>query len=184
MFSIIVRNWWVFLVRGLLAVIFGVLALIWPEITLITLMILFGIFVLMEGILNLVIGVATSDTNRRWWVTLIEGILDIVIAILTFVWPDITAVVLLYFIAAWALLSGVLEIILAIRIRQMIEREWAMILGGILSIIFSVLLFVFPSEGAISLLMLIGIYSIIIGILFVILGFRIRKFGREDQIIV
>ena len=101
-------------------------------------MILFGAFVFLEGLLNLVIGIASSETNLRWWMTLLDGVLGIIIAILTFIWPDLTAVLLLYFIAAWALTTGVMEIITAFRLRQMIEREWAMIVSGILSILFGV----------------------------------------------
>lgn len=183
MLSIFTKNWWVFALRGLLAIIFGVLALIWPGITLVTLVILFGVFILLEGILNLVIGITSSDTNRRWWLTLIEGILGIGIAILTFIWPNITAVVLLYFIAAWALLTGLMEIFAAIRLRRMIEQEWVMILSGILSIIFAILLFVFPGESAISLVWLIGIFAIIIGFLLIILSFRLRKFHRENRMV-
>lgn len=183
MLEIFTRNWWVFLLRGLIAVIFGVLALVWPEITLITLVILFGGFILLEGILNLLIGITSSETNRRWWVTLIEGILGISVAVLTFVWPNLTAVVLLYFIAAWALITGILEILAAITLRRMLEREWVMILNGALSIIFALLLFIFPGETAISLVWLIGIYAIIIGILLIILGIRLRKFRHEDQVV-
>ena len=183
MFGIFTRNWWVFALRGLLAIIFGLLALIWPEITIITLVILFGVFILLEGILNLVIGIASSETNRRWWVTLLQGILGIGIAILTFIWPDITAIILLYFIAAWALLTGFMQIFTAIQLRRMIEREWMMILSGALSIILAILLFVFPGESAISLVWLIGIFTIILGILLIILSFRLRKFHREDQMV-
>ena len=184
MFVIFTKNWWVFLLRGLLAILFGGLAVIWPEITLVTLVILFGAFVFLEGLLNLVIGIASSETNRRWWMTLLEGVLGIIIAILTFIWPDLTAVVLLYFIAAWALITGVMEIITAIRLRQMIAREWAMIVSGILSILFGSLLFVFPGESAISLVWLIGLFSMLIGILLIILGFRLRKFQNENQVVV
>ena len=180
MFAIFTRNWWIFLLRGMLAVLFGILALIWPEITLITLVILFGVFVLMEGLLNLIIGIASSEANRRWWVTLIEGVLGIAIAILTFIWPDLTAVVLLYFIAAWALITGVLEIIAAIRVRRMIENEWLMILNGVVSIIFALLLFIFPGESAISLVWLIGLFAILAGFLLIILSFRLRKFRNEE----
>ncbi len=183
MLNIFTRNWWVFLLRGLLAVLFGLLALIWPEITLITLVILFGVFVLLEGVLNLMIGIASSETSRRWWITLIEGILGIGIAILTFICPDITAVVLLYFIAAWALLTGFMEIFAAIRLRRMIKQEWIMIMSGVLSIIFAILLFVFPGESAISLIWLIGIFAIVIGVLLIILSFRLRRLNREDRMV-
>jgi uncharacterized membrane protein HdeD (DUF308 family) len=105
------------------------------------------------------------------------------VAVLTFVWPNLTAVVLLYFIAAWALITGILEILAAIRLRRMLEREWVMILNGALSIIFALLLFIFPGETAISLVWLIGIYAIIIGILLIILGIRLRKFRHEDQVV-
>lgn len=180
MLAIFTKNWWVFLLRGLFAVVFGILALIWPEITLITLMFLFGVFVLLEGLLNLLIGIASSETNRRWWMTLVEGVLGIVIAILTFVYPNLTAVVLLYFIAAWGLITGVLEFLAAIRLRRLIENEWLMIINGLVSIIFALLLFIFPDESAISLVWLIGLFEILAGFLLIILSFRLRKYRDED----
>jgi uncharacterized membrane protein HdeD (DUF308 family) len=100
---------------------------------------------------------------------------------MTFFWPDLTAVVLLYFIAAWALFSGVMEIIAAVRIRRMIENEWVMILNGILSVLFGLVLFVLPEAGALSPIGLIGIFAIIIGILLLILGFRLRKMARDTK---
>ena len=181
MFAVLTKNWWVFALRGLLAILFGVLALIWPEITILSLVILFGVFVLLEGILNLVIGIASSGTNQRWWLALLEGLVGVGIALLTFFWPNVTAVALLYFIAAWALISGVMEIFTAIRVRKMIDNEWAMILNGILSIVFGILLFVFPGESAISLIWLIGIFAIVIGILLFVLAFRLRQHRHENQ---
>jgi len=181
MLKILQKNWWVFGLRGLLSIIFGVLALVWPEITLLTLVTLFGVFVLVDGVLDLLAGFASAESNRRWWVLILEGLVEIGVALMTFFWTDITAIVLLYFIAAWAVLSGLMEIIAAVQLRRMIENEWAMILGGILSIVLGVLLIIFPQAGAVSLTWLIGIFAIIFGILFVILAFQLRKNWRETK---
>jgi len=178
---ILQKNWWVFGLRGLLSIIFGGLALVWPEITLLTLVTLFGVFVFVDGVLDLIAGFASAESNKRWWMLLLEGLVEIGVALLTFFWTDITAIVLLYFIAAWAVLSGLIEIIAAVQLRRMIEQEWSMILGGILSIVLGVLLFIFPEAGAVSLTWLIGIFAIIFGVLFVILALQLRKNWRETK---
>lgn len=181
MLKIIQKNWWVFGLRGLLSIIFGTLALVWPEITLLALVTLFGVFVFVDGVLDLIAGFASAESNQRWWVLILEGLVEIAVALIIFFWTDITAVVLLYFIAAWAVFSGLMEIIAAVQLRRMIENEWSMILGGILSIVLGVLLFIFPEAGAVSLTWLIGIFAIVFGVLFVILAFQLRKNWRETR---
>src|SRR5512139_3036178 len=148
-------NWWMFAVRGVAAVIFGVLALIWPGQTLQALVLVFGAFALVDGIFAVFAGIAARGTFDRWWAVLLEGIAGVVIGLLTFFWPNITALVLLYFIAAWALITGIFEIVTAIQLRRVIKNEWMYILGGLLSIIFGILLLVFPGAGALSLVWLI-----------------------------
>jgi uncharacterized membrane protein HdeD (DUF308 family) len=181
MFSIFTKNWWVFALRGLFALVFGVLALVWPEITLISLVTMFGVFVLLDGILDLVAGFASTSTNKRWWVMILEGLLDIGVAMLTFFWPNITAVVLLYLIAAWSVIMGIMEIIAAIQIRKEIEDEWRMILSGAISVLFGIVLFIYPGASAISMVWLIGVFAIFFGVLLILLAFRLRKLGRESQ---
>jgi uncharacterized membrane protein HdeD (DUF308 family) len=179
MLAMLARNWWVFALRGLLAIIFGVLAFIWPGLTLLTLVLLFGVYALVDGVFAVVSGIASYGRNERWWAVLLGGVAGIVIGLLTFFWPGTTALALLYFIAAWALVTGILQIVAAIQLRRVITNEWMMILNGIASIIFSVLLFIFPGAGALSLLWLIGAYAIVFGILLIILAFRLRGSQRE-----
>ena len=173
------RNWWMLVLRGVLATIFGVLALVWPGLTLLTLVILFGAYALVDGLISVIVAFARRGLDDRWWATLLRGVAGIIIGIVTFVLPGVTALVLLYFIAGWAFITGLLEIVAAIRLRHAITAEWVMILGGILSIIFGVLIVLFPGEGALSLTWLIGIYAIAFGILLIVLGSLLRNAPRE-----
>ena len=173
------NNWWMFAVRGVAAVIFGILALIWPGQTLQALVLVFGAFALVDGIFAVIASIAALGTFDRWWAVLLEGMVGVVIGLLTFFWPNITALVLLYFIAAWALITGIFEIVAAIQLRRVITGEWMYILGGLLSIVFGVLLFVFPGAGAVSLVWVIGIYAILFGISEIILAFRLRGLRHE-----
>jgi uncharacterized membrane protein HdeD (DUF308 family) len=168
-----------FALRGVAAVIFGVVALIWPGQTLQILVLVFGAYALVDGIFSVIAGIAFRQYFERWWAVLLEGVAGILIGVLTFIYPNITALVLLYFIAAWALITGVFEIVAAIQLRRVITGEWAMILGGLLSILFGVLLFVFPGAGAVSVIWLIGIYAIFFGITLIIFAFRLRGLQSE-----
>jgi uncharacterized membrane protein HdeD (DUF308 family) len=178
MLSTLSRYWWVLALRGVVAIIFGVLAVIWPALTLFTLVLLFGAYAFVDGIFAVVAGISSRERDQRWWAAVLEGIAGIIFGVLTFFWPGMTALVLLYFIAAWALVTGVLEIMSAIRLRQVIDNEWTLILGGILSVIFGVVLFLFPGAGALGLTWLIGVYAIVFGIMFLVLAFRLR--GMAD----
>ena len=173
------HNWWTFAVRGVAAIIFGVLALIWPGQMLQALVLVFGAYALVDGVFAMFAGIAARGYFERWWAVLLEGVAGVVIGLLTFFWPNITALVLLYFIAAWALITGIFEIVAAIQLRREITGEWMLILGGLLSILFSVLLFVFPGTGALSLVWMIGIYAISFGISEIIFAFRLNGLRRE-----
>lgn len=173
------HNWWMFAVRGVLAIIFGGVALIWPGQTLQALVLVFGAFALVDGIFAVIAGIAARGTFDRWWALLLEGMVGIVIGLATFFWPGITALVLVYFIAAWALITGILEIVAAIQLRRVITNEWMYILGGLISILFGILLFVFPGSGAVSLVWMIGIYAIFFGISEIIFAFRLLGLRRE-----
>jgi len=179
MFTQLFRNWWLFAVRGVLAIVFGVLALIWPEPMKFALVILFGAFALVDGIFAIATGITFHKYFERWWALLLEGLAGIMIGALTFFWPNITAIVLLFFIAAWAIITGIFEIVAAIHFRHVIPGEWAMIINGLLSVLLGVLLFVFPTAGAVGLIWLIGIYAIAAGILEMIFTFRLRGLLRK-----
>ncbi len=175
----ITQNWWMYAVRGLVAIIFGIVALARPGQTLQALVLVFGAYALVDGIFAIFAGIASYRYFERWWAVLLEGVAGVVIGLLTFFWPNITALVLLYFIAAWALITGIFEIVAAIQLRREITGEWMLILGGLLSILFSVLLFVFPLAGAVSVILVIGMYAVVFGISEIIFAFRLRGLRRD-----
>lgn len=175
----ITSNWWAIALRGVIAIIFGLLALIWPGLALLTLVFIFGAYVLADGILSVIAGISVIGTDRRWWAMLLVGAVGIIVGILTLINPEITGIVLLTFIAAWAIVTGIFEIVAAIQLRRVITNEWVMGLSGALLIIFGVLLILFPGAGALSLTWLIGIGALLFGIMMLILGFRLRGVDRE-----
>jgi uncharacterized membrane protein HdeD (DUF308 family) len=163
------KNWWVLLIRGILAVLFGVMAFALPGLTLVTLVLLYGVYALADGLTALWVG----GRARAWWFVLL-GIVGVIVGILTFIYPGITAVALLYLIAAWAIVRGIFEIIAAIQLRKEISNEWMLILGGILSILFGVVLVVNPAAGALAMIWVIGAYALVFGVMMIVLAFRLR----------
>src|SRR5262245_11439403 len=131
MVAMLARNWWVLAIRGVAAILFGIGAFVWPGLTLAVLVLLFGAYALVDGVFAVVAGIAAYGQQERWWMMLLEGLAGIVIGILTFAWPGVTALVLLYFIAAWSIVTGAFEIAAAIRLRKEIEGEWALALAGV-----------------------------------------------------
>ncbi|MGI8405765.1 MAG: HdeD family acid-resistance protein [Thermomicrobiales bacterium] len=180
MLGMVSRNWWVFVLRGVLAILFGIVAWVWPGLTVTAFVFLFGAYAFVNGIFAIINGIASFGENRRWWAELLVGIAGIVLGFLTFVWPRVTALALLYLIAAWAIVSGVFEIIAAIELRKAITNEWLLGLGGVLSVLFGLILIVFPGSGAISLVWVIGIYAIIFGATLIALGLRLRNVPVSD----
>lgn len=176
------RYWWLLAIRGVFAVIFGILAFIWPSITVGALVILFGVYVLFDGLSTLITAVTGRHENDRWWVLLIEGLVSVGAAVLTFIWPGITAVVLLYFIAAWAILTGVFEIIAAVRLRKEIENEWALGLMGVASLLFGLVMVFNPGAGALALIWVIGTYAVLFGLLLIYLAFKVRGMNKPTQL--
>ena len=182
MLRTITHNWWVILLRGIFAILFGIAAIIWPGPTIEVLVLLFGAYALLDGIFAAIVGIQQYGENERWWVVLLEGIAGIVLGVLTWLWPGTTATVLLAFIAAWAIVTGVFEIAAAITLRKAINNEWMMILAGAASVLFGVLLILQPVAGAVAIIWLIGAYAIVFGVLFSILAFELRRLGQTiDQ---
>jgi uncharacterized membrane protein HdeD (DUF308 family) len=173
------RMWWALLLRGIAAVLFGLAALFWPNETLWVLIVFFGAYALVSGVFTIAAGIA--DSGRRW-LLIIEGALGVVAGLIAFFWPGVTALVLLYVIAGWAVFTGVLEIMTAISLRREIDNEWMMNLGGALSVLFGILLAVLPGGGLLSLTWLIGIYALIFGVAFIVLGFRMRGHGTSSRV--
>ncbi len=177
--SRLAQDWWVFLIRGIAAVIFGIAAFIWPGLTLAVLIMLFAVYVLVDGIFGLVYAIRNRARLNHLWVWVVEAILGIAVGLLTFFMPGVTALVLLMFIAAWAIVGGILRIAAAVELRKQITGEWLLIAGGALSVLFGILLIVMPGAGIISVVWLIGLYSVLFGVLLVGLAMRLKGVRPE-----
>ncbi len=172
------KNWWVLLLRGIFAVFFGIMAFTNSALTLTTLVLLYGVYALVDGFTALWVGGST----RSWWL-FFGGILSLAAGIYTFIYPGITTIVLLYLIAAWAIVRGFFEVVTAIQLRREISNEWALLLGAILSIIFGVLLFSNMAAGALAMVWAIGAYAFAFGLMMIILAFRLRGLpGRLEEL--
>jgi uncharacterized membrane protein HdeD (DUF308 family) len=168
------KNWWMMLLRGICAILFGLLAFSWPGLTLWVLIVLYGAYVLTDGLLALMAACSGDKVASRWWLALI-GILGLAAGCLIFFYPAVTAILLLVFIATWSIVHGLFEIAGAIQLRKEIDHEWLLILGGILSVLFGVLVLVNPGAGALTIVWAIGAYAIAFGILLVGFSMRLRK---------
>lgn len=169
------QNWWMVVLRGVLAILFGLTAFVWPGVTWLTLVFLFGVYAVVDGIIAVVTGLRHTKDSPRWWIFLIEGLVSIAAGVLAFLRPGVTSFVLVALIAAWAIITGVLEIVAAIRLRREITNEWTLGLGGLLSILLGVFLFLQPVAGGLALIWMIGAYAVLFGILLISLGFRLKK---------
>jgi uncharacterized membrane protein HdeD (DUF308 family) len=174
------RNWWLLALRGVAGILFGIAAFVWPESALTALVLVFGAYVFVDGIFAVAAGIGMRRQLSLWWLVLLEGVAGIILGLLTFRSPDITALVLLTFIAAWSIITGIFEIATALRLRKVIANEWLLILSGVVSIIFGILLIAQPAAGAISIVWLLGAYALLFGILTLMLAFRVR--GMRDTI--
>jgi uncharacterized membrane protein HdeD (DUF308 family) len=178
---ILVTNWDLVLLRGIMAILFGIAALVMPAITLVVLVVLFGAYALISGVMNTIMAIKDRKEQHDWWLWLLLGLVSIAAGVLTFVWPGSTAISLFYLIVAWAITSGLMEIILAIQLRKVIEGEWLMLLNGILSVVFGIICTVQPVAGALSILWLISIYAIAYGTAMVVLAFRLRNLAAKAE---
>ncbi len=168
------RNWWLIALRGVIAVLFGILAWVWPGITLLALVVLWGVYSFADGVLSLVTAFRWHDSGKPLWALIVVGLTGIAAGIVAFLWPQITALVLLMFIAAWAIVTGIFQIVTAIRIRREIDNEWLLGLSGLISVIFGALMVVSPGAGAIAVVWLIGLYAVFFGVLLIGLSFKLK----------
>jgi uncharacterized membrane protein HdeD (DUF308 family) len=175
------RNWWLILLRGVCAVIFGVLTFIWPGVTLLTLVLLYGAYALVDGALAIWAAIVGGEPAPRWWL-LIVGLLGIAAGLVTLLMPGITALVLLVFIAFWAILTGVMQIVGAIRLRKEIDNEWLLAASGVLSVLFGIIIIVQPGAGALGLLFVIGAYAVIYGVILIGLALRLRSHSHGHAV--
>jgi uncharacterized membrane protein HdeD (DUF308 family) len=174
MLHALARNWWALLVRGIAAVLFGILALWWPGATGVALVLLFGAYAFVDGIFALVSAIRAAESHERWIAFAVEGIVGLIIAAITFFHPAVTAIALYFTIAAWAFLTGILELVAAFQLRKLVPNEWMLIIGGILSILFGALLVWLPVVGVLTLLYLIGFYAIFFGAAMIVFSFRLK----------
>lgn len=170
---------WLLALRGLAAIIFGILTFIWPGISLFALIVLFGAFALVNGVLSVFLAAKAPKGYPRFGSLLLGGLCGIFAGILTFIWPGLTALGLLIMIAAWAIVTGILEIVAAIKLRNEIKREWLLVVAGLCSVVFGVLLMLMPEAGAVVLVLWIGAYALVFGILLMVLAFKVRRLGKE-----
>lgn len=175
MSHVIVRNWWSLAIRGLIAILFGALTIIWPGITVDVLVLFFGAYALIDGILSLIGAVRASSAHERWGALVLEGVAGLFAGVITLLWPAMTLLALVVVIGAWAIVTGILELAAAWRLRKHISGEWLLALAGAASTAFGILLLIAPLAGALVLALWIGIYALIFGVMMVALGFRLRS---------
>jgi uncharacterized membrane protein HdeD (DUF308 family) len=168
-------TWWLWLIRGLAAILFGLLAFLWPGLTWITIAILFGAYALVDGVFAIIAAVRAVEHQQRWWPFLLEGVVGILIAAITWYDIRITIAALYLTIAAWAFITGILEIVAAVQLRKVISNEIWLIIGGIASIAFGVLLLLYPIIGALTVIYIIAAYAIVFGIIMISFAFRLRS---------
>ncbi|HXU50580.1 MAG TPA: HdeD family acid-resistance protein [Casimicrobiaceae bacterium] len=175
MLTFLSRNWWVLVLRGVAAIVFGVLTFISPMTSIAVLVLFWGAYALVDGVFAIIAAIKGPNPGGFPWWMLIMGIVAVAAGIYTFMAPAITTLVLLYMIAAFAIVRGVTEIAAAIRLRKEINNEWLLIVAGVASLVFGVLLFLFPGAGALALVLYIGAMAIVVGVIETVLGFKLRN---------
>jgi uncharacterized membrane protein HdeD (DUF308 family) len=166
--------WWTFILRGILAIAFGALAFVAPAWGVTILVLLFAAWAIVDGVTGLFVGVRHRSTARSWWLEVLEGVAGIAAGVIALLFPAFAAGILVLLIAAWSIVTGVVEIVLAVRLRRQISGEVWLGLAGIASILFGVVLFLFPAAGALSLVWLIGSFALVFGVFLIVLGWRLR----------
>ena len=174
----IADRWWALAIRGALAIAFGIVSFLLPADSLYALVILFGAYALVDGAFDIAAGIRSARHHRHWGWLVFQGIIGIAAGIVTLAWPGITALALLYCIAAWAVISGFAQIAAAIRLRKHIEGEWLLGLSGVLAIALGVMMFLFPGAGALAVVFWIAAFAIGFGVLTLALAFRLRRWNR------
>ena len=175
MINVLARNWWALLIRGIAAVVFGILAFLWPGMTIFVLVVLFAAYAFVDGVFAIVAAVRAAQAHERWWPFVLEGIVGLAIAAITVYDITLTALALYFTIAAWAFITGVLEIAAAIQLRKTIANEWLLVLAGICSIIFGVLMIWHPVAAALAIVWIIATYAVVFGIIMIALSLRLRS---------
>jgi uncharacterized membrane protein HdeD (DUF308 family) len=179
MLALLTRYWWVLVIRGVMAIALGIFAFVWPQQTITALVLVFGAIALVDGIAAVAASIAGHRLTPYWWVLLLQGLLGIAVGVLTLFNPAMTAVALLIYIAVWAIGVGVLQVVVAARLRRDISGEWWLALSGIASVAFGVLLMRNPAAGALAVLWLIGSYALVWGVMLMLGGFAVRRLHKH-----
>jgi uncharacterized membrane protein HdeD (DUF308 family) len=179
MFESLTRNWWTFAVQGLAALVFGVLTLLWPGISLVAMIALFGAFAIVTGVMHMVGSYDAAKQHLHWGTLLAVGILDVVAGLVTWFWPGLTAYAVLYLVVAWALFTGILYVVASVELRDLIPHAWHLLFTGLLSLALAALLAFNPRSGILSLVLVVGIYAIATGISELVFAFRLHNVGHE-----
>jgi uncharacterized membrane protein HdeD (DUF308 family) len=172
-------HWWVILVRGIAAVVFGVVAFVLPGATLLAVIFIWGAYAVIDGAFALYMTYLTARQGRRWWPYLLEGVVGVGAGAVAFGSPGLTALALLYLIAAWAIVTGIVEVVAAVEMRTLIQNEWLLGVAGVLSVVFGVLVAIQPDAGALAVVWIIGTYALLFGIALIGLAFRVRSMGKR-----
>lgn len=174
------KHWWALALRGVAAIVFGVLAFAWPGITIVSLVILYGAYALVDGVFSIFAAIGGGTPAPRWWLAVV-GILGVLAGLIAFANPVLVGLYLLWFIGAWAIVSGVMEIIGAIRLRKEIDNEWMLILHGVIGVLFGIMLFAWPVTSAVALIWVIGAYAIAAGVIMIALAFRLKGHAKSAR---
>lgn len=175
----IAKRWWTLVVRGVAAIAFGVLTLVWPSSSLLALVLLWGAYALMDGAASVALAVRAGRAKRSWGWLLFDGLVGLAAGVVTLLWPQLTALALLVLIAVWAIVTGIAKVLAAVELRRVIRGEWLLGGSGLVSIAFGALLLVFPGAGALAVVTLIGVHAIAFGALLSLLGFRVRRLATR-----
>ena len=167
-------SWWALALRGLVAILFGLAALLWPGLILAVLIVLFGAYALVDGILALIAAFRSSRHGVRRPLLFIEGLIGILFGIIALLWPGPAALALLYIIAFWAIMSGIARLVMAVMLRGVVEHEWSIALSGVLSVILGVVLLLLPGAGLLAYTWLVGLLALAVGIALIYYTFRVR----------
>ncbi|GAA4560908.1 HdeD family acid-resistance protein [Pseudonocardia xishanensis] len=170
--------WWLVLIRAVLLVIFGVVALASPGIALLALVVVFGVYAIMDGITAVYLGIKSRGTERSWGWIVAQGVISVLAGIVALVWPGVTALSLLFVIAFWAIVLGIAGVAEGIRSRRTDDRWGWTVAKGVLDVIFGIVLLVWPASGILALLWVVGIFAVVGGIMLAVLAFRIRALAK------
>jgi uncharacterized membrane protein HdeD (DUF308 family) len=174
MLQTLARNWWAIVLRGVFAVLFGVGTFVWPGITLAALVLLLGAYLVVDGIMAVLWALSKRNEGAFSWEVFLVGLASLGAGIVTLLWPGVTALALLWVIAVWAIVRGIFEILAAFHLRRELRNEWLLILNGVLTVLFGLVLIFVPVAGILAVLWMIGAFAIVAGILMIVLGFRLK----------